>query len=170
MADVKQFKLPDVGEGLTEADIVTWKVKPGDRVSVNQVIVEIETAKSLVELPSPFDGVVTDLLVPEGQTVDVGTPIISVDVAADAGAASAGAEDVALAEVNAPSAGSQAVEDLVPSPPEEGASEPGIEGSPAPKIERQAVLVGYGVKLGTTTRRARKGSKAGGGSGAAASA
>jgi 2-oxoisovalerate dehydrogenase E2 component (dihydrolipoyl transacylase) len=166
MADVKQFKLPDVGEGLTEADIVTWKVKPGDRVSVNQVIVEIETAKSLVELPSPFDGVVTDLLVPEGQTVDVGTPIISVDVAADAGAASAGAEDVALAEANAPSAGSQAVEDLVPSPPEEGAREPGIEGSPAPKIERQAVLVGYGVKLGTTTRRARKGSKAGGGSGA----
>ena len=92
MADVKQFKLPDVGEGLTEADIVTWKVKPGDRVSVNQVIVEIETAKSLVELPSPFDGVVTDLLVSEGQTVDVGTPIISVDVSAEvsAGAASAG--------------------------------------------------------------------------------
>src|SRR5947207_12353544 len=86
MADVKQFKLPDVGEGLTEADIVTWKVKPGDQVSVNQVIVEIETAKSLVELPSPFDGVVTDLLVPEGQTVDVGTPIISFDVSADAGA------------------------------------------------------------------------------------
>ena len=66
MADVKQFKLPDVGEGLTEADIVSWKVKPGDSVTVNQVIVEIETAKSLVELPSPFDGVVTDLLVPEG--------------------------------------------------------------------------------------------------------
>jgi len=186
VADVKQFKLPDVGEGLTEADIVTWKVKPGDRVSVNQVIVEIETAKSLVELPSPFDGVVTDLLVPEGQSVDVGTPIISVDVAADAGAGGSGpqgaapaagttpagaaptneAEDVALAEVNAPSAGSQAAEDLVPSPPEEGAREPGIEGSPAPKIERQAVLVGYGVKLGTTTRRARKGRSAGGGSGA----
>src|SRR5499433_329093 len=186
MADVKQFKLPDVGEGLTEADIVTWRVKPGDRVSVNQVIVEIETAKSLVELPSPFDGVVTDLLVPEGQTIDVGTPIISVDVAADAGAGGPGsrgaapaagktptgaapttqAEGAVLAEINEPSAGSQAVEDLVPSPPEEGASEPGIEGSPAPKIERQAVLVGYGVKLGTTTRRARKGGNARGGSGA----
>jgi pyruvate dehydrogenase E2 component (dihydrolipoamide acetyltransferase) len=185
MADVKQFKLPDVGEGLTEADIVTWRVKPGDQVSVNQVIVEIETAKSLVELPSPFDGVVTDLLVSEGQTVDVGTPIIAVDVAADA-AAGAGAtgeapaadktptgappaggqEGAVLAEVNEPSAGSQAVEDLVPSPAEEGAREPGIEGSPAPKIERQAVLVGYGVKLGTTTRRARKGGNAGGGSGA----
>src|SRR5215467_15773063 len=97
MADVKQFKLPDVGEGLTEADIVTWRVKPGDRVSVNQVIVEIETAKSLVELPSPFDGVVTDLLVPEGQTIDVGTPIISVDVAADAGAGGPGSRGAAPA-------------------------------------------------------------------------
>ena len=86
MADVKQFKLPDVGEGLTEADIVSWKVKPGDPVTVNQVIVEIETAKSLVELPCPFEGVVTDLLVAEGQSVDVGTPIIAVDVSADAAA------------------------------------------------------------------------------------
>jgi 2-oxoisovalerate dehydrogenase E2 component (dihydrolipoyl transacylase) len=172
MTDVKQFKLPDVGEGLTEADIVTWKVKPGDQVSVNQVIVEIETAKSLVELPSPFDGVVTELLVPEGQSVDVGTPIISFDVSADASAGAATAaesgphgEAAGLAEVNDPAQGTQAVEDLVPSPPEEGAREPGIEGSPVPKIERQAVLVGYGVKLGTTTRRARKEGNARGGSG-----
>ena len=165
MADVKQFKLPDVGEGLTEADIVSWKVKPGDSVTVNQVIVEIETAKSLVELPSPFEGVVTDLLVSEGQSVDVGTPIIAVDVSGDAASGAAG---VGLAEVNDPAAGTQAAEDLVPSVPEdETAREPGIEGSPAPKIERQAVLVGYGVKLGTTTRRARKGKgKARGGSGA----
>jgi pyruvate/2-oxoglutarate dehydrogenase complex dihydrolipoamide acyltransferase (E2) component len=90
MADVKQFKLPDVGEGLTEADIVSWKVKPGDQVTVNQVIVEIETAKSLVELPSPFEGVVTELLVPEGQSVDVGTPIIAVDVSGDSGAGGPG--------------------------------------------------------------------------------
>src|SRR5262252_678495 len=177
MADVKQFKLPDVGEGLTEADIVTWKVKPGDRVSVNQVIVEIETAKSLVELPSPFEGVVTDLLVAEGQTVDVGTPIISVDVSADTpaataaesgphGAVPAGTAPSGTAPTTSAEAAGRAVEDLVPSPPEEGASEPGIEGSPAPKIERQAVLVGYGVKLGTTTRRTRKGGGARGGSGA----
>ena len=59
---MKQFKLPDVGEGLTEAEIVSWKVKPGDTVKVNEIIVEIETAKSLVELPCPFSGVVTDLL------------------------------------------------------------------------------------------------------------
>ncbi len=87
-----EFELPDVGEGLTEAEIVQWKVAPGDTVSVNQVLVEIETAKSLVELPSPFEGVVTALLVQEGQTVDVGTPIISVSSDGSAPAPSAAVE------------------------------------------------------------------------------
>jgi 2-oxoisovalerate dehydrogenase E2 component (dihydrolipoyl transacylase) len=73
------FKLPDVGEGLTEAEIVGWKVGPGDVVEINQVIVEIETAKSLVELPSPYAGEVTALLVAEGETVAVGTAIIMID-------------------------------------------------------------------------------------------
>jgi 2-oxoisovalerate dehydrogenase E2 component (dihydrolipoyl transacylase) len=73
-----EFKLPDVGEGLTEAEIVTWKVKEGDTVAINQILVEIETAKSLVELPSPFAGLVQRLLVPEGETVPVGTPIIAI--------------------------------------------------------------------------------------------
>ena len=73
-----QFNLPDVGEGLTEAEIVSWKVAPGDSVSVNQVICEIETAKSVVELPCPFSGVVEELLAKEGDTVEVGKPIISV--------------------------------------------------------------------------------------------
>src|SRR5437763_1332725 len=160
MAERKQFKLPDVGEGLTEADIVTWRVKPGDQVTVNQVIVEIETAKSLVELPSPYDGVVTSLLVAEGQSVDVGTPIIEVSVGADA----SGVRSPEEAEAGQ---GSQAPEDLVPPPPADAAgpeagaheagSEPGIEGTLKPKPERQAVLVGYGVKLGSTTRRPRKG-------------
>ena len=84
-----KFNLPDVGEGLTEAEIVSWKVRAGDTVAVNDVICEIETAKSLVELPSPFAGTVAELLVPEGVTVDVGTPIISVNDAADAGSAPA---------------------------------------------------------------------------------
>src|ERR1700685_2418702 len=92
MSELKQFRLPDVGEGLTEADIVRWHVKPGDRVTVNQIIVEIETAKAVVELPCPFEGVVAGLLVPEGATADVGTPIISVDVSPGAGAAGAGQE------------------------------------------------------------------------------
>ncbi|MCK3769251.1 2-oxo acid dehydrogenase subunit E2 [Microbacterium aerolatum] len=73
----QNFNLPDVGEGLTEAEIVAWKVAPGDTVAINDVLVEIETAKSLVELPSPHAGVVGELLVSEGTTVEVGSPIIS---------------------------------------------------------------------------------------------
>ncbi len=159
MSEVKQFKLPDVGEGLTEADIVAWHVKPGDSVSVNQVIVEIETAKAVVELPSPYEGVVTGLLAEVGQTVDVGTPIIAVDISGDAAGgdgggaegaaagASAGGDAAAGAAAEAAGAdgdqrGEALADDLVPAPPAEGAVEPGIEGSPAPKVERQAVLVG----------------------------
>ena len=81
MSQIAFFNLPDVGEGLTEAEIVSWKVKAGDTVEVNQVIVEIETAKSLVELPVPFAGVVDSLLCAEGDTVEVGKPIISATVA-----------------------------------------------------------------------------------------
>ena len=79
---ISRFALPDVGEGLTEAEIVSWKVKAGDTVTVNQVLVEIETAKSLVELPSPFAGTVSAILVAEGDTVDVGTVIITVGTSA----------------------------------------------------------------------------------------
>ena len=81
MAELKEFKLPDVGEGLTEADIVAWHVKPGDQVEDGQIIVEIETAKAVVELPSPWDGTVARLLAEEGQTVEVGAAIIAVEVA-----------------------------------------------------------------------------------------
>ncbi|MDX3103566.1 dihydrolipoamide acetyltransferase family protein [Nonomuraea angiospora] len=144
----REFKLPDVGEGLTEAEIVRWHVEVGDPVKIKQTIVEIETAKSIVELPSPWDGVVADLLAEAGQTVDVGTPIIAVETSEGAetsrGEAAVSEETKALAE------------DLVPTPPAEGAVEPGAHGSPAPKEERQAVLVGYGVKTGATKRRPRK--------------
>jgi 2-oxoisovalerate dehydrogenase E2 component (dihydrolipoyl transacylase) len=156
MPEVKQFRLPDVGEGLTEADIVTWHVKPGDPVKLNQVIVEIETAKAVVELPSPYEGVVTELLADEGATVDVGTPIISVDVSGGAGGGPASADVPARSTL----AGTPAAAGPVPAgaeSPLQAAFEPGLQGSPAPKIERQAVLVGYGVKLGTTKRRQRKG-------------
>ncbi len=81
MTNVQQFALPDVGEGLTEAEIVTWHVALGDVVEVNQVLVDIETAKSIVELPSPFAGEVVDLHAAEGVTVDVGKPIISIATA-----------------------------------------------------------------------------------------
>jgi pyruvate dehydrogenase E2 component (dihydrolipoamide acetyltransferase) len=100
MPVLQQFPLPDAGEGLTEAEIVEWHVAVGDTVAVNQVLVEIETAKSLVELPSPWAGVVTQLLATSGDTVLVGTPIVEIDtdpagsapveVAAAAGADAAG--------------------------------------------------------------------------------
>jgi 2-oxoisovalerate dehydrogenase E2 component (dihydrolipoyl transacylase) len=76
---LQTFRLPDPGEGLVEADIVTWRVAVGDQVKINDILVEVETSKSLVELPSPYAGTVTELLVNEGDTVDVGTPIISIE-------------------------------------------------------------------------------------------
>ena len=76
---IREFRLPDPGEGLVEADIVTWRVAVGDQVKINDIVVEVETSKSLVELPSPYAGTVTSLLVNEGDTVDVGRPIIAID-------------------------------------------------------------------------------------------
>ncbi|GAA1633830.1 dihydrolipoamide acetyltransferase family protein [Nonomuraea maheshkhaliensis] len=153
----REFKLPDVGEGLTEAEILRWHVKPGDTVKVKQTLVEIETAKMAVELPSPYDGVVAALLVNEGETVDVGAPIIAVDTSEPGDEATAGTGAGAAARSAARSKAEALADDLVPRPPAEGAVEPGAHGSPAPKEERQAVLVGYGVKTGTTKRRPRKG-------------
>jgi pyruvate dehydrogenase E2 component (dihydrolipoamide acetyltransferase) len=129
MAELKEFKLPDVGEGLTEADIVAWHVKPGDQVEDGQIIVEIETAKAVVELPSPWDGIVARLLAEEGQTVEVGVPIIAVEVGTGQ------PDDPERAQVPAPAPAAS---------------------TPAGEQERHAVLVGYGVKASSTTRRARK--------------
>ena len=83
MSNIQTFPMPDVGEGLTEAEVLTWHVAVGDSLTVNQIMVEIETAKAAVELPSPYAGVVTALLVEPGVTVEVGTPIISIDTDAD---------------------------------------------------------------------------------------
>ena len=94
----QNFTLPDVGEGLTEAEIVAWKVAPGDTVAINDVVCEIETAKSLVELPSPYAGVVGELLAAEGTTVEVGTPIITFLTEPAAGTAAAPAPAAPAAE------------------------------------------------------------------------
>jgi len=85
----RDFNLPDVGEGLTEAEIVTWKVAVGDTVTLNQPLVDIETAKATVELPSPYEGTVAALLAEVGEVVDVGAAIISIDVGGDADVAGA---------------------------------------------------------------------------------
>ena len=95
MPEYKQFPLSDTAEGLTEADILAWRVKPGDKVTVNQIVVEVETAKAAVELPIPWAGVVTELHVEPGQTVEVGTPILTVDVDPDGKASPAAAEPAA---------------------------------------------------------------------------
>jgi pyruvate dehydrogenase E2 component (dihydrolipoamide acetyltransferase) len=124
-----EFLLPDVGEGLTEAEIVAWRVAPGDTIAVNQILVEIETAKSLVELPSPFEGVVSALLVEEGQTVDVGTPIITVG---GASAAPVGILDAEVTAEVADTAASISAEEKAP-----------------------ATLVGYGASSHTGSRRRR---------------
>ncbi|MGH3718784.1 MAG: dihydrolipoamide acetyltransferase family protein [Pseudonocardiaceae bacterium] len=93
------FALPDVGEGLTEAEILSWRVAPGDTVTVNQIIVEIETAKAAVELPSPYAGVVSELFAEPGATVAVGTPIIAINTGpGDAAAASEPAPVGAIGE------------------------------------------------------------------------
>ena len=82
----KLFNLPDLGEGLTESEILSWRVAVGDTVELNQIIAEVETAKAVVELPSPFSGVVTKVFEPVGAVVNVGNPIISFEVPAPAGA------------------------------------------------------------------------------------
>ncbi|WP_169981833.1 dihydrolipoamide acetyltransferase family protein [Microbispora sp. H10836] len=133
---LREFRLPDVGEGLTEAEIVKWHVAPGDSVKINQTIVEIETAKAVVELPCPYEGTVSALMVGEGQTVDVGAPIISVDDGAGGDGAGAGREALA--------------DDMVPDVRNRA------EAQAPPKEERQPVLVGYGVKTSATRRRPRK--------------
>ncbi|MGQ4429853.1 MULTISPECIES: dihydrolipoamide acetyltransferase family protein [unclassified Streptomyces] len=129
-ASVREFKMPDVGEGLTEAEILKWYVQPGDTVTDGQVVCEVETAKAAVELPIPYDGVVRELRFPEGTTVDVGTSIIAVDVSGGAAPAETPAEA-------APEA-------------------PATEEKPA---ARTPVLVGYGVSTSATKRRPRKGAE-----------
>lgn len=151
MAQIKQFKLPDVGEGLTEGEILQWLVKPGDTVRVNQPIVEVETAKAAVELPCPYAGVVAELLYEEGATVDVGSPIISIDT--DPGAAATLPEnDPAAPEPRAPSAETLAEVELAG---DEEPIESGLIGGPAPG-GRTAVLVGYGPRTVEAKRRPRR--------------
>jgi 2-oxoisovalerate dehydrogenase E2 component (dihydrolipoyl transacylase) len=130
MAPIKQFPLPDVGEGLTEAEILTWHVAPGDTVTVNQIIVEIETAKAAVELPCPYAGVVTELYAEPGVTLRVGAPLIAIDLDP------ATTAPAAAAPAAADRAGAKGAEERVPN------------------------LVGYGPRAGAVSRRPRKGTPA----------
>ena len=132
---LRQFKLPDVGEGLTEGEILQWLVAVGDTVTVNQPLCEIETAKAAVELPSPYAGTVTELLYEAGTTVDVGAPIITIDTGGERSAPVAAPEPVSSGSDAEPAAG------LI------GGAAPG---------GRTAVLVGYGPRTTEAKRRPRR--------------
>ena len=134
---LRQFKLPDVGEGLTEGEILQWLVAEGDTVTVNQPLCEVETAKAAVELPSPFAGTVVELLVEAGTMVDVGTPIITIDAGGGA-VPDAAAPDAAAADGPA---GDEPADGLI------GGAAPG---------GRTAVLVGYGPRTTEARRRPRR--------------
>ncbi len=152
MTTLREFRLPDLGEGLTESDVVAWRVKAGDRVELNQVIAEVETAKALVEIPSPFAGTVQALHAEEGETVEVGEPLVTFEVPDD------GAPEASPAPA--------------PAPPEEvttpelsdagpASAAPVADGSPAPAEDEgpEPNLVGYGARperAGRPKRRPRR--------------
>lgn len=137
---IKNFALPDLGEGLTESEIVAWRVAVGDRVELNQIIADVETAKAVVELPSPFSGVVTALHAAEGETVDVGAPLFSCETGD--GAVADGGSDAAAGAPSAEAA------------PSGSSDETGQAADAAPGPN----LVGYGARdEGGPKRRARRG-------------
>jgi len=155
---VKEFPLPDLGEGLTESEIVAWKVSVGDRVELNQIIAEVETAKALVEVPSPFEGTVRALHAEPGQTLDVGAPLVSFEVedGADDGVddsvgddlepADAAVDAVEKARVLEPVVVGARAEDAADAPSEiVGQGAVSAVATPT-KEERHEVLVGRGPK------------------------
>ena len=139
---IREFLLPDPGEGLTEAEIVSWRVAGGDTVKGNDIVVEIETAKSLVELPIPWAGTVAALLVDEGAMVEVGSPIIAIDDPTYAGSAPVAPEE-STTPAQADAAGA-----------DEAVGEGLIGGTTS--TGRTAVLVGYGIKQTEAKRRPRR--------------
>jgi len=134
MAQVLEFKLPDLGEGLTEAEIVRWMVEVGDVVAVDQPVVEVETAKAMVEVPCPYGGVVTARFGEEGAELPVGAPLLTVAVGEPAEAADPSASAASAGGRPARDAGTGA----------EGAGEAKGSGN---------VLVGYGTSEAPARRR-----------------
>lgn len=131
---VREFALPDLGEGLTESELVAWKVAVGDTVQLNQIIAEVETAKALVELPAPYDGRVARLFVEPGVTVAVGEPLVAFEV--DAGEAAAETP-------------------VAPAAPDVAAAPAPSRGGPAAD-GREPTLVGYGARPESGARPARR--------------
>jgi pyruvate dehydrogenase E2 component (dihydrolipoamide acetyltransferase) len=151
MSRIREFNLPDLGEGLTEGEILKWLVAVGDAIELNQPIVEVETAKAAVEIPAKWAGQVSAIFHAEGETVEVGTPIIAIDTEPGAGPLEqpVGSSGSPTAQ---PSAESLAAVEVAG----DGPVEPGLIGGPAPG-GRTAVLVGYGPRNTVAKRRPRRG-------------
>ncbi|MGY3128717.1 2-oxoisovalerate dehydrogenase E2 component (dihydrolipoyl transacylase) [Agrococcus sp. UYP33] len=150
---MKTFLLPDLGEGLTESEVVSWRVAEGDTVELNQPLADIETAKAVVELPSPYEGVITKLHAAEGETVAVGAPLIEFDVDGAGGAPAA----------DAPAADEPIADEAVPSPeagpvatPDETIEETPAAIEPESKPEKVSVLVGSITVHGGKPVRAKR--------------
>ncbi|MBY6677284.1 2-oxo acid dehydrogenase subunit E2 [Rhodococcus sp. BP-332] len=138
MSTVKTFLLPDLGEGLADAELLTWSVDVGDTITLNQTIAEVETAKASVELPSPYAGVVVARHAEEGTTIDVGAPFLDIEVAGPATTGPA-----------SPDTADEAAADARPEPSVEKAESETVGAAPT----RTPVLVGYGVAEETSSRR-----------------
>ena len=133
MSDVRRFRLPDLGEGLTEAEVVAWLVAPGDTVAVNQALLEVETEKATVELPSPFAGTVVELSAEPGETVPVGAALVAIEVGDRAGESGRTAQTDRSREVG-----------------------PTDETDHADETDRVPMLVGYGPAAARPSRRRRR--------------
>lgn len=139
MSGVRAFALPDLGEGLTESELVAWRVSVGDRIELNQIVADVETAKAVVELPSPFAGVITALHAEPGQTVEVGAPLFSCETG---DGAPAGASDEGGADAS-------------------GGAGPEADAQAEPK--REPTLVGYGAAADRGPRRRQRAASPGSG-------
>ena len=153
MADIKEFKLPDLGEGLEEGDIIEWHVAVGDVIELNQTVADIETAKAVVAVPSPFAGKVVELVGEVGETLEVGSVFVRIDVDVEGGEVADDVDDAGPGEV-APADGAEA--ELLPEPGDDAAEVAATSSWDAE--EEPQPLVGYGQgKAGGGRRRRRRG-------------
>ncbi|MGH3442430.1 MAG: biotin/lipoyl-containing protein, partial [Nitriliruptorales bacterium] len=158
MGQVRDFLLPDLGEGLESGEIVAWNVEVGDRVELNQEICDVETAKAVVSIPCPFAGTLVERFGQVGEELEVGQPLVRIDVE-EVASADALPDEVADQLETAPEPAPAESEAGPEAGAEEAAARDVTEGEGKPRGDRQSVLVGYGASTGASTRRRRGGRK-----------
>ena len=169
MPDVKDFKLPDLGEGLEEGEVVEWHVAVGDVIELNQTVASIETAKAVVDVPSPFAGKVVERIGDVGEALEVGSVFLRIDIDVEGGAVAEGdAATLAETEASPAQSGFEAGEAAAAKSVEENAGlygevhegEPGRKSTGLDADEEPQPLVGYGPGTGGARRRRRGGAAA----------